>query len=88
MRPRTFFGAFFCVHLVVSVAYHFLGGQSQGIRGGSFGLGIFGGMSFLLSGRQPTVAAPLLPLLFLLNSALTAGVATGIFILVRRLRAA
>jgi len=88
MRPRTFLVAFFCVHLVVSIAYYFLASQSQGVSGGRIGLGVFGAMAFLLSGDQPAVATPLLPVLFLLNSAVTAGLATGIFVLVRRLRAA
>jgi hypothetical protein len=87
-----FFVFFFCVHLVASVTYYFLSGQpgseSLGPGGGRVGVPMFGGMMFLLSGGQPMAATPLLPLIFLLNSALTAGVATGIFLVVRRLRAA
>ncbi len=93
MNPRwKFFGAFFCVHLVASVSYYFLAGQpgsgSFGATGGHAGIPMFGGILFLLSGGQPMAPVAALPLLFLLNSAITAGVATGILLLVQRLRAA
>jgi hypothetical protein len=89
MNPRwKFFGAFFCIHLIASVTYCFLAGQpgSMGTGGGRVGIPVFGGIMFLLSGGQPM--ATVSPLLFILNSSLTAAVATGIFVVVRRLRAA
>ena len=87
-----FFIAFFCLHLIVSVTYYFLSGQpgSESLvpGGGPVGVPVFGGMLFLLSGGRPMAAVTISPLFFLFNSAITAGVATGIFLLVRRLRAA
>ena len=93
MRPSRFFGVFFVVHLLASVAYYLLisrqgGAGSQGVGGGRVGMGIFGGMLFLLTYGQSTPSTPALALLILLNSAVTAAVATGIFLLVRRVRAA
>jgi hypothetical protein len=85
-----FFFAFFGVHLVASVAYYFLAGQVSGSLapgGGQVGVPMFGAMLFLLSGGQPTADATVL-LVLPFNSAVTAGVATGIFQVVRRLRAA
>ena len=92
MRPSRFFAIFFVVHLVASFAYYFLlagqlGSGSQG-GGGRVGIGIFGGMLFLLTFGQSTPSTPALALLILLNSALIAFIATGIFLVVRRLRAA
>jgi hypothetical protein len=86
-----FFFAFFGVHLTASVAYYFLSGQpgsgSLGPGGGHVGIPMFGAMLFLLSSGHPMADATLL--LFLpFNSAVTAGIATGIFQVVRRLRAA
>ena len=54
------------------------------------GMGVFGAMYALygVAGGKSNIAPTVLPLLFLANSALTAGVATGIFLVVRRLRAA
>ena len=89
-RSWKFFAVFFVAHLVVSVTYYFLVGQSGsgslGAGGGRVGVPVFGGMLFLLSlGQQmPEVS----PLFFVLNSAVTAGVATGVFAVIRRLRAA
>ena len=87
-----FFIAFFCVHLLACVMYYFLAGQpgseSMGIGGGRAGMSMFGGILFLLSGARPMAPVAALPLLFILNSAITAGIATGIFLLVQRLRAA
>ncbi len=87
-----FFIAFFCVHLIASVAYYFLSGQpgpeSLGPGGGRVGVPMFGGMLFLLSGGRAMAATTISPLFFMFNSAITAGIATGIFLLVRRLRAA
>jgi len=93
MRPGKFFGVFFAVHVVASAAYYFLSGQLDssfgGPGGGHVGLGVFGGLLFLfqMSGH-PTISGSALSLIIFLNSALTAGVATGIFLVVRRLRAA
>jgi hypothetical protein len=96
VRPGKFFRVFFCVHLAVSVGYYFLSGQfdsgsgSAGVGGGGAGMAAFGGILGVLllfsNGRplEPTV----LPLIFLLNSTLTAAVATGILVVVRRLRPA
>jgi hypothetical protein len=96
VRPGKLVGVFFVVHLAVAVGYYFLSSQfgsgsgSAGVGGGSAGMGAFGGILGVLllfsKGRplEPTV----LPLIFLLNSALTAAVATGILVVVRRLRAA
>jgi hypothetical protein len=85
-----FFVAFFVVHLVASVTYYFLSGQpgseSLGPGGGRVGVPMFGGMLFLLSGGRPIEAIS--PLFFIFNSAITAGIATGIFLVVRRLRSA
>ena len=94
MTAGRFFGFFFIVHLVVSATYYFMasqfGGGSQGIGAGRVGMGVFGAMQllFVLAGGQSSLEPTVLPLLFLVNSALTAGVATGIFLFVRRLRAA
>jgi hypothetical protein len=86
-----FFFAFVFVHLLASVAYYLLAGQpgsgSMAPGGGQVGVPMFGAMLFLLSGGQPMADATVL-LVLPLNSAVTAGVATGIFQLVRRLRAA
>jgi len=89
-RSWKFFLWFFLGHLLASVAYFFLSRElasgSSGAGAGSPGLGMFGGAMFLLSlGRgRPEVSA----LLFVLNSAVTAAVATGIFNVIRRLRSA
>jgi len=89
-RSWKFLGVFFVAHLVVSVTYYLLAGQpgsgSLGGGGGGAGIPAFGGMLFLLSfGRpMPEVSPPF----FILNSLVTASVATGVFIMVRRLRAA
>jgi hypothetical protein len=93
MRPSRFFVAFFLVHLGASVVYYFLlsgqpGAGSQGIGGVRVGMGIFGGVLFLLTQGQSPPSTPALALLILLNSSLTAAVATGIFVVVRRTRAA
>ena len=93
MTAGKFFGLFFIVHLVVSTGYYFLaslGGGSGGIGGGNVGMGVFGAMYALygVAGGKSNIAPTVLPLLFLINSALTFGVATGIFLVVRRLRAA
>ena len=60
----------------------------MGVGGGPAGMSMFGGILFLLSGAQPMAPTAALPLLFILNSAITAGVATVIFLLIQRLRAA
>jgi hypothetical protein len=94
MTAGRFFAFFFIVHLVVSAGYYFLAGQfgggSQGIGAGNLGMGVYGMMRLLfgLAGGQASIEPTVLPLLFLVNSALTAGVATGILLVVRRLRAA
>ena len=91
MRPGRFFWIVFGVHLVVSVAYYFLilGSDSGGPGAGNVGMGVFGGLLalFRLTGRHE-VPEYALPLIFLLNSVVTAGIATGILQVVRRLRAA
>jgi hypothetical protein len=94
MTAGRFFGLFFIVHLVVSAGYYLLasqgGGGPQGIGAVRVGMGVFGAMQllFVVAGRQSSIEPTLLPLLLVVNSALTAGVATGIFLVVRRLRAA
>jgi hypothetical protein len=94
MTPGRFFGIVFAIHLVVSVGYYFLadgfGAGSRSIGAGNVGLALFGGMLlvFRLAGGETGSASEFLPLIFLINSAVTAGVATGILQLVRRVRAA
>jgi len=93
MRASRFLGVFFVVHLLASVSYYFLlsgrvGAGAQDVGSGRVGMGVFGGMLFLLTNGQSTPSTPTLAFLILLNSALTAAVATGIFLVVRRLRAA
>ena len=87
-----FFIAFFSVHLMASVAYYFLSAQpgSETLVPGSGRVGtpVFGGMLFLLTGGRRMADTSVAPLLFILNSAVTAGFATGILQVVRRLRAA
>ena len=94
LTAGKFFGVFFIVHLLLSAGYYFLAGRldgaSPGIGAGNVGLGMFGAMYLLFgsSGGRAGIEPTVLPLLFLVNSSLTAGVATGVFLVVRRLRAA
>jgi hypothetical protein len=91
-RSWKFFAVFFFAHLAVSVTHFFLSGQpgseSPGAGGGRVGIPMFGVVQFLLTGGRPMATTVVSPLFFILNSAVTAGVATGIFLVIRRLRSA